>query len=61
MLLDLIKPGKTCLPILCGWFSNTATKISFGIYGFKTKQLQEALASNKSSHQAGKRILNSQP
>lgn len=44
MLLDSIKPGKTCLPIICGWFSNAATKISFEIYDFKAKQLQESLA-----------------
>lgn len=45
MLLDSIKPSKTCLPIICGWFRNTATKISFGIRDFKAKQLQESLAS----------------
>lgn len=45
MLLDSVKPGKTCLPIICGWFSNAATKISFRIHDFKVKQLQESLAS----------------
>lgn len=26
MLVDLIKHGKNRLPILCGWFSHTATQ-----------------------------------
>jgi len=43
-LLDLIKPGKTCLPILHGWVSNTTIQ-KLGIYDFKTKQFQECLVS----------------
>lgn len=44
MLLDLVKPGETCLPILRGWFSNTAIQ-ELGTCDFKTKQFQESLAS----------------